>query len=244
MIDYAGSATYGANVRLLDVTTQAIGGLDGAANTAHKDLADRTAWLKQANDRMVGMVAPFAAEAIPSGWLECDGSVVDRATYPMLYAVTGIIWGTRFEQEATASLFDTIDRLTGIKEAHGFTTGDAVNIKQINPNSATNINFTGGPIDDATTVYVRAVDLDTFSIHPTASDATNDLNAASVTSSDGLEAFVVEPDTSFTLPDLRGRVLKGVESGTADFPSQDEELGTGTGTGIYAHTIKQCIKFE
>lgn len=36
-----------------------------------------------------GMVLPYAGSAAPSGWLLCDGSLVDRTAYAALYAVVG-----------------------------------------------------------------------------------------------------------------------------------------------------------
>lgn len=42
-----------------------------------------------------GMIVPFAGpvENIPSGWLLCDGSAVNRSTYAKLYRSIGICWG-------------------------------------------------------------------------------------------------------------------------------------------------------
>lgn len=42
----------------------------------------------------IGMIAPFAALSVPSGWLACDGSLVAKATYPLLWDVLGDWWGT------------------------------------------------------------------------------------------------------------------------------------------------------
>ena len=42
-----------------------------------------------------GMVSPFAGpvEAIPSGWLLCDGSEVSRTEFANLYNAIGVCWG-------------------------------------------------------------------------------------------------------------------------------------------------------
>ena len=40
-----------------------------------------------------GMVAPFAVNTAPTGWLECDGSAVSRATYADLFSALGTTWG-------------------------------------------------------------------------------------------------------------------------------------------------------
>lgn len=40
-----------------------------------------------------GAIFNFAAETVPSGYLECDGSEISRTTYADLYAVIGIAFG-------------------------------------------------------------------------------------------------------------------------------------------------------
>lgn len=40
-----------------------------------------------------GMIAPFAMESLPDGWLKCDGGLYDVADYPSLYSAIGNIWG-------------------------------------------------------------------------------------------------------------------------------------------------------
>ena len=41
----------------------------------------------------VGMVAYFASETAPSGWLKANGANVSRSAFPELYAVIGETWG-------------------------------------------------------------------------------------------------------------------------------------------------------
>ena len=45
------------------------------------------------NSVPIGMMAPFAVSAAPSGWLICDGSAVSRTTYAPLFAVLGETYG-------------------------------------------------------------------------------------------------------------------------------------------------------
>lgn len=40
-----------------------------------------------------GFVLPFAGATLPTGWLECDGSAVSRATYSALFAAIGTTYG-------------------------------------------------------------------------------------------------------------------------------------------------------
>ena len=40
-----------------------------------------------------GMIAPFAMSTAPTGWLECDGSAISRATYSDLFTALGTTHG-------------------------------------------------------------------------------------------------------------------------------------------------------
>jgi len=42
----------------------------------------------------VGTTIPFAGATIPTGYLECDGANLLRATYAELFAVIGTVWGS------------------------------------------------------------------------------------------------------------------------------------------------------
>ena len=44
-------------------------------------------------DTSIGMVAPFAMDSVPTGWLHCDGSAVSRTTYSLLYSKVGDTYG-------------------------------------------------------------------------------------------------------------------------------------------------------
>lgn len=41
----------------------------------------------------VGVPAPWSTETPPTGWLECDGSLISRTTYASLFAVIGTRYG-------------------------------------------------------------------------------------------------------------------------------------------------------
>lgn len=53
-----------------------------------------------------GSTITFAAAAAPAGWLECDGAVVLRATYPGLFAAIGTVFNTGGESGAQFRLPD------------------------------------------------------------------------------------------------------------------------------------------
>ncbi|WP_339538365.1 phage tail-collar fiber domain-containing protein [Pseudomonas sp. RA_15y_Pfl2_54] len=47
----------------------------------------------QVGDSMAGMVAAFAMDVPPPGWLRCNGAVVSRKTYAALFARIGVVFG-------------------------------------------------------------------------------------------------------------------------------------------------------
>ena len=76
------------NVYELAITDDVIGGPDGVDNLPHKQLANRTTYLKS---RMapVGSLIIWPTAAVPAGYLECNGAALSRATYAALFAVLG-----------------------------------------------------------------------------------------------------------------------------------------------------------
>lgn len=65
---------------------------------ARFDPADQATYSKlllaiQALGVPTGAVASFARNTAPSGWLECDGSAVNRTTYAALFAAIGTTFG-------------------------------------------------------------------------------------------------------------------------------------------------------
>lgn len=43
---------------------------------------------------LIGEIKEYAGQAIPNGWLECNGAEVLKSDYPMLYNAIGDAWGT------------------------------------------------------------------------------------------------------------------------------------------------------
>ena len=79
----------------LAITDDVIGGPDGVDNLPHKQLANRTMWLKARVQDLIGRKVPTGSLVIwptstpPAGYLECDGSALSRTTYAALFAVLG-----------------------------------------------------------------------------------------------------------------------------------------------------------
>jgi microcystin-dependent protein len=58
----------------------------------------------------VGMLAPFAGSAAPTGWLLCQGQAVSRTTYSTLFGVIGTTYGTG-DGSTTFNLPDLLGRV-------------------------------------------------------------------------------------------------------------------------------------
>lgn len=82
----------------LALVDDVIGGPDGVDNLPHKQLANRTAYLKS-RIVPVGTIIALAGSTLPAGYLECDGAALSRATYAALFAVLG----TTYNQTADAA---------------------------------------------------------------------------------------------------------------------------------------------
>ena len=74
------------------LTDDIIGGPDGVDNLPHKQLANRSLYLK-ARIMSVGALIIWPTATPPAGYLECDGAALSRTTYAALYAVLGTTYG-------------------------------------------------------------------------------------------------------------------------------------------------------
>lgn len=85
--------TYTAGIYQLEKVDAVDAGTSGSglANKQAKDLANRTAWLKQFV--ITGEIRQFAFSSVPTGFLVCDGTAVSRATYADLFTAIGITFG-------------------------------------------------------------------------------------------------------------------------------------------------------
>lgn len=111
---------------------------DNAGNTIYDDLTAPAGDLSSTGTN-AGIVAWFAADTPPSGFLECNGQAVSRTTYNLLFATIGTNWGvgdgsTTFNVPDFRGYFirgwdDSADRDTG--RSFGSTQTDAVNQSDI-----------------------------------------------------------------------------------------------------------------
>ena len=90
MANLTETKTYETGIYKIETTDTVIGGDESVANKQARQLANRTAWLKQqALDNMVGHLIIWPTATPPNGYLECDGSALSRTTYAPLFAVLG-----------------------------------------------------------------------------------------------------------------------------------------------------------
>lgn len=82
-----GAYVVGSNFRLFRSLT--------AGNQNNDPVGDPVNWLDVLNDAsaLVGEIKSWPLPSIPSGFLECDGSAISRATYADLFAELGTAYG-------------------------------------------------------------------------------------------------------------------------------------------------------
>ena len=88
MANITEQAQWADNIYELALTDDVIGGPNGVDNLPHKQLANRTAYLK-ARIVPTGSLIIWPTSTPPAGYLECDGSALSRTTYAALFAVLG-----------------------------------------------------------------------------------------------------------------------------------------------------------
>jgi microcystin-dependent protein len=246
MANYAGSPTYGENIYLVETTDQVVGGPDGTANISAKELADRTAYFKALNDAEIGKIILWPEGTAPANHLKCNGARLDRATYQALFDLYGNRFGVRIVAGGGGITdFETTDRF-GNAVAHGFGTEDLVNIEAFGIAWSIKFAGVGADITPATDCYVRVLTANTFSLHPSASDATNNLNAAEQISIEVGNYATVELPDKVSVPDLRSQYLRFHDDGLGVY---GQPLGGynsfGTlGTEYTAMPLLACIKYQ
>ena len=92
MADITEQAQWEEGIYELALNDDIIGGPNGIDNRPHKQLANRTAYLKS-RIVPVGTIIIWPGETPPAGFLECDGSVLSRTTYAALFAEIGTTFG-------------------------------------------------------------------------------------------------------------------------------------------------------
>ncbi len=112
------------------LTVAGIVQLNSATNSNAENLAATPKAVNAAYDRATqaahsGMIAYFARNAAPEGWLKCNGAAVSRTTYAALFAAIGTTFGTG-DGSTTFNLPDLRGEfLRGWDDGRGIDTGRA-----------------------------------------------------------------------------------------------------------------------
>lgn len=155
-----------------------------------------------------GSITAFAGEALPTGFLDCDGALVSNETYSDLLAVIlgkyGLDVGTVFTVDDTTDIFTSNN--------HGLANGNRVLV------SSTTTLPTG--ISTNTIYFVINSTTNTFQLSTSSGGSAVDLSSTG----SGEHQFHI----TFRLPDLRGSVIvgKGQKSVEISFESDDITVTT------------------
>lgn len=166
-----------------------------------------------------GSISVFAGLNVPTGWLECDGSAVSRATYAALYAAM-------CKAEKTGSLVagGVSGNWTGtitVADSSGWVVGDRVSGPGIDLTNDTVANVISA-IPNGTTIVLssRLVGIPT----PYSNTTSQTYVVAPFGNGDG--------STTFNLPNPQGRTLRG-----AGAASTGEGPGVKAGSDTHTHPL-------
>jgi microcystin-dependent protein len=202
----------------------------GAGGAAHAEATTSVAGFMSGTDKtkldglsagLVGEITAYAGRAAPSGWLLCDGANVSRATFAGLFDVLCPTLGAVTITIASPGVVT----LT----AHNLRSGDRIRL------STTGALPTG--LATGTDYFVNRIDANTFNLRTTAGGA--NINTSGTQSGVHTAVFFAfgagDGSTTFTLPDLRGRVPVGGDAmgGTA------AARMTSAGSGIFGEALGQ-----
>ena len=178
-------------------------------------VADDTVYLdpkdgdrEQFMSTVTGMIVPFAGSSVPSGFLACNGQIVDYTSYPDLWNVVLSKYGLGSGQTFTVTAAnDTIDITS-----HGFSNGDIFILSSSDTLPA--------GLNADTVYYVVQAATNTFKLSLTAGGSPVDITDA------GTGTHYLH--TQFRVPDLRGSVVIGSGQKTKAFTFVDADVNTST----------------
>lgn len=170
-----------------------------------------------------GGIIAYMARTAPTGFLLCDGTAVSRTTYSTLLSLIAPTVGTFTITIAAPGV--------GTLTAHGLNTGDPVYL------TTTGALPTGLSIN--TIYYVIRVDANTFRLATTFANANAGTAITTSGSQSGTHTLNFCPyglgdgTTTFNTPNLKGKVIVGLDTSVSYF----DTLGTASGTGATTHTL-------
>lgn len=114
-LDVTGAVRFGVTSATCDASIE--GAQRYNATTKRLDFCDGTTW--QTTGTPPGAIEAFGGDAIPAGWLLCNGAAVSRATYPDLFTAIASNWG-QGDGSTTFNLPDLRGRFPrGVDDAAG-----------------------------------------------------------------------------------------------------------------------------
>jgi len=175
---------------------------------------------------IAGMIQAWAGVAVPTGWLNCDGSSVSMTTYATLWAALSLSQGEATISNATP----VVVTLNG----HGRATGDAIYF--------TTTGALPAPLAVSTTYYVIYASSDTFNLATTYANALagtkiNTTNAGSGTHTLIYAPYGIASATNFYLPDFRSATIRGVGTPTRFTSNTVVGLGNPIDDKFQGHTF-------
>ena len=185
--------------------------------------------------RLTGEMTPYAGKTAPSGWLNCNGSAVSRATYADLFAVIVPLIGTCTITNASPAVVTL--------NSHGLATGDAIYL------TTTGALPTG--LTANTLYYVVNLGVNTFGLATSRANAYAGTRINTSSAGSGTHSLRFCPyglgdgSTTFNVPDAQGRAIAGSDYGGGTSAAGRLALGRPTGTygnvgaagGAESHTL-------
>lgn len=170
-----------------------------------------------------GGIIAYMARTAPTGFLLCDGTAVSRTTYSTLLSLIAPTVGTFTITIAAPGV--------GTLTTHGLNTGDPIYL------TTTGALPTGLSIN--TIYYVIWVDANTFRLATTFANANAGTAITTTGTQSGTHTISLCPyglgdgTTTFNVPNLKGKVIVGLDTSVSFF----DTLGTASGTGATTHTL-------
>lgn len=166
--------------------------------------------------RISGEIIPWPSLVVPTGWLKCDGAAYSRATYPTLFSTLCPGLSNPTISIASPGVITSAN--------HGLADGTPV---FLTTTGALPTGFT------ANTIYwVKSPTTNTFQLSTTSGgSAINTSGSQSGTHSLFLSSWGNgDGTTTFNVPNLKGRVLVGLDSAQTEFDSIADSGGAKTHT--------------
>ena len=205
--------------------------ISGAMTKTHTELNDTVATVAAAQFIPAGSWTGFAGSSLPTGYLWCDGSAVNRTTYSALFSAIGTTYGVG-DGATTFNLPNFKDRFI-IGRATMGGTADAAIIDSLLTSTTLGATYDGEGAIDTITLAEANIPAHTHSLAGLALSGTTDAGGShthtvsGTTSSDG--------DHNHTIFNAGGTVNRGSDG--PDTAVADSSSGDTSSDGSHTHTV-------